>query len=86
MNGLRASVHFVNIQRSFLHEVANDVHGQREDDGGVLLGCDGVEGLEVSELKSGWRLCDHQRRLLQSPGCIHLTLRCYNLHYHKPFY
>lgn len=70
----KQSVHFVNIQRSFLNEVADDVDGQREDDGGVLLSCDGAESLEISELKSGWRLSDHQRRLLQSPGCIHLSL------------
>ena len=35
-----------------LHEVADHVHGQREDDGGVLLRSDGGEGLEVSQLEA----------------------------------
>ena len=32
-------------------EVVHDVHGHREDDGGVVLGRDAVEGLEVAELE-----------------------------------
>lgn len=38
--------------RSVLQEGLHHVNGQRENDGGVLLGCDGVEGLEVAQLQS----------------------------------
>lgn len=68
------------ILRSLLmHKVAYDVHRQRENDGGVLLGCDGAQSLKVSQLKARWRFWDHQRRLLQSPGCVHLSLCCDHL-------
>ena len=33
------------------HEVRDDVDGDGEDDGAVVLGGDTVEGLEVSQLK-----------------------------------
>ena len=33
------------------HEVLDDVDGHREDDGGVVLGRDGAEGLQISQLK-----------------------------------
>ena len=36
---------------SLPHEVAHDINGQGEDDGGVLLRCDGVEGLQVAKLQ-----------------------------------
>ena len=35
----------------FLQEVVHDVHGHGEDDGGVVLGSDAVQGLQVAELK-----------------------------------
>lgn len=64
---------------SLPHEVTHDVHGQWEDDGGVLLSCDGVESLQVAKLQ-GWRgLCDHEGRLLQRARGIHLTLCCDDL-------
>ena len=37
----RLAVHFV-------HEGGNDVHGEREDDGGVLLRRDGCQRLEIA--------------------------------------
>ncbi len=52
---------------SVLHEGLHHVNRQRENDGGVLLRCDGVEGLEVAQLQSRGGLCDHQRCLLQCP-------------------
>lgn len=36
---------------SLPHEVRQDIHGQGEDDGGVLLRCDGVESLQVAKLQ-----------------------------------
>lgn len=50
------------------------VYGQREDDGGVPLCCDGVEGLQVTQLERRGRLGNHQRGLLQSPGGLRLSL------------
>lgn len=32
-------------------EVVHDVHGHGKDDGGVVLGSDAVQGLEIAELK-----------------------------------
>lgn len=34
-----------------LHEPLHHLQRQREDDGGVLLGGDGVEGLQVAQLQ-----------------------------------
>ncbi len=36
---------------SLPHEVRQDVYRQGEDDGGVLLRCDGVESLQVAKLQ-----------------------------------
>ncbi len=35
-------------------EVAEDVHWHWEDDGGVVLGGDAVQGLEVPQLENTW--------------------------------
>lgn len=59
---------------SLPHEVRQDIHGQWEDDGGVLFCCDSVESLQVAELQGRRGLCDHEGGLLQSTGCVHLTL------------
>lgn len=59
---------------SVFQEAVNDVYWQREDDGGVLLGSDGVEGLQVTQLQGRRRLCDHQGGLLQRPRRFHLAL------------
>ena len=48
-----------------LHETLQQVYGQGEDDGGVLLGGDGVQRLQVAQLKSGWRLRDDVSGFLQ---------------------
>ena len=45
-----------------------------EYDGGVLLCGDGAQSLQVAQLQAGWRLCDHQRCLLQGAGGVHLSL------------
>ena len=34
-----------------IHKVGDDVDGDREDDGGVVLGGDTVQGLEIPQLK-----------------------------------
>lgn len=57
-----------------MHKTLQYVYGQREDDGGVPLCCDGVEGLQVTQLERRGRLGNHQRGLLQSPGGLHLSL------------
>ena len=49
-----------------LHEALQQVDGKREDDGGVLLGGDGVEGLQITELQGGGRLRDDVSGFLQS--------------------
>lgn len=59
---------------SALHKTLHHINGQGEDDGGVLLCCNCVEGLEVAKLQGGWGLGDHQRRLLQRPWRVHFTL------------
>ena len=41
----------LNLSLFLEHEVLYEVNGQREDYGGVLLACDGVECLEVAELQ-----------------------------------
>ena len=35
------------------HELGQRVDGDREDDGGVVLGRDAVQGLEIPQLKEG---------------------------------
>ena len=60
-------------------ESTEEVHGEREDDGGVLLGGDGVECLEVPQLEGSGRLVQHVSRLLQGPGRVLLSLRCDHL-------
>lgn len=62
-----------------LHEVRHELHGQREDDGGVPLRRDGVEGLQVAELQGRRWLCDDQRRLFEGAGGVHLALCSDNL-------
>lgn len=37
--------------QSLPHEVSHDIYGQGEDDGGVLLRRNGVEGLQVAKLQ-----------------------------------
>lgn len=62
-----------------LHQTLYHVQWQWENDGGVLLGSNGVEGLQVAKLQGARRLCDYQRGLFQSAGCIHLALGCDHL-------
>lgn len=64
---------------SMFDEPLHHLQRQRENDGGVLLGGDGVEGLKVTQLQGWRRLRDHQGGLLQRPRCIHLSLRCDHL-------
>lgn len=65
--------------QSLPHEVSHDIYGEGEDDGGVLLCRDGVEGLQVAKLQGWGRLCDHEGRLLQGARGVHLTLCRNNL-------
>lgn len=60
-----------------------DVHGQWENDGGVLLCRDGVESLQVAELQGRRGLRDHEGGLLQSTGCVHLPLGGDHLRGHR---
>lgn len=62
-----------------LHQPLHQLQRQREHDGGVLLGGDGVEGLQVTQLQGRRGLSDDQRGLLQGPRCVHLPLRCDHL-------
>ena len=57
-----------------LHEPLQQVDGQGEDDGGVLLGGDGVQRLQVAQLKSGRRLRDDVSGFLQGTGGFLLAL------------
>lgn len=70
---------FETPRRLMFHEALHHFQWQREDDGGVLLGGDGVEGLEVTQLQGWRRLSNHQGGLLQSPRGIHLSLCRYHL-------
>ena len=54
-------------------QTTEEVHGEREDDGGVLLRGDGVEGLEVSQLEGSGRLVQHVGCLLQGSGRVLLS-------------
>lgn len=65
---------------SLPHEAGNEVHGNREDHGGVPLCGDLSQRLQVAELESGWRLGHDVRRLLQRARGLHLPLSSYHLH------
>ena len=62
------------------YEVGEHLYGQREDDGGVLLGGDAVERLEVAQLERRRRLVDDVRRLTQRLRRSVLALRRNHLH------
>ena len=57
-----------------VHEAAHDVDGHREDDGGVVLCGDAVEGLEVTELQGGRAVGDHLGRVTKRPARLVLPL------------
>ena len=46
------------------HEVGDEVDGQREDDGGVLLSADARQGLQIAKLQQKFAL--GQKKLRQS--------------------
>jgi hypothetical protein len=56
-----------------LEQGAEQINGEREDDGGVLLGADRVQRLQVAQLDGLRRLRDHIGRLLQGPGGLLLA-------------
>ena len=62
------------IPALLLHEPGQEIDGQREDDGGVLLSRDGVKSLKVAELEGVGRLSDDVSCLLEGPGGILLSL------------
>ncbi len=69
-----------------LHKSLQQINGQRENDGGVLLCCDGVEALQVPQLESrGW-LSNDQRCFFQSPGGLHLSLCSYDLKHRQTLF
>ena len=55
------------------------LHRYGENDGGILLGGDHLERLEVAELEGGRGLADHVRGLLEGPGGLLFPLRRYHL-------
>lgn len=57
-----------------LQERLHHVNRQGEDDGGVFLSGDGVEGLQVAQLQRRRRLGDHHRGFLQCSRRVHLSL------------
>ena len=63
------------VQTSTAHEVLDDVDGQREDDGGVLLGADARQRLQVAQLQRGRTLGDYFGGLLQGARRALLALR-----------
>lgn len=52
---------------SLFDKALHHLQRQWENDGGVLLGRDGVEGLEVTQLQGGGRLGNHKGGLLECP-------------------
>jgi hypothetical protein len=58
-----------------MEQGAEQIDGEWEDDGGVLLGTDGVQGLQVAQLDGLWRFRNYVRRLLQRPRGFLLPLR-----------
>ena len=66
---------------SLSHERGHELNRERENDGGVLLGGNRVQGLQVSKLDGRRGFRDHIGRLLQSPRRLLLTLSCDHLKY-----
>lgn len=64
---------------SCIDEFRQNLQWKCQNDGGVLLFSDGVQGLKVAQLQGWRRLCNHQGRLLQRPRCAHLPLCCDHL-------
>ena len=60
----------------------DEVNGQGENDGRVLLGRYGVEGLKVAELERRTRLGDHLGGLFEGSRGLLLTLGCDHLEFH----
>ena len=48
------------------HDARDHVYRDREDDGGVVLGRDAVQGLKIPELEGGWAVRHHLRRVPES--------------------
>ena len=70
--------------RSLSYERVEQLDGHGEDDGGVLLGGDAVEGLEVAELERRRGLVDDVGGLLERVRSLVLPLRCYYLQQQQP--
>ena len=62
-----------------LHHVLDQVHGEGEDDGGVLLRRDRLQGLQVPELEGGRTLRNDVRGFFQAFGRVHFSLGGYHL-------
>jgi len=72
-------VTLLRVGRRRLHGVVEELDRHREDDRRVLLGRDGTQRLEITQLESQRRLADDVRRLLQRPRSLLLAFRRYHL-------
>jgi len=68
-------------RRRLLFERLEEVDRHREDDGGVLLGRDLVQRLQVAQLQRRRRLVDDVGRILERARCLVLTFRRNHLHW-----
>ena len=64
-------------------ELCNEVNGEGEHVGVVLLSCDGVERLQVPQLKSSRRLIHYIGSFTQDMGSILFTFSRYDLQTEK---
>ena len=69
----------VHVVAAGAHDAGQNVDGDREDDGAVLLGGDAVEGLQVAQLQRPGARRDHLTRGAQRGACLLLALRRYHL-------
>src|SRR5262249_35763513 len=62
-----------------VEERSDQVHGQREDDGGVLVGCNYGQRFQVAQLDRLGLLPEHLRRLRKLLGGLKLAFRVNHL-------
>ena len=70
----------------FAHDIVHQFDGDGKDDGGVLLGWDRTQGLQVSKLEGARGFVDDVLRLLQGSRRLLLTLRCNHLQTNEAHY
>ena len=69
----------VHVVAAGAHDAGQNVDGDREDDGGVVLGGDAVEGLQVAQLQRRGTVRNHLRRVPERPARLVLALGRDNL-------